>query len=286
MKNLLFLCLFISFTAYSQDEITYTYNTFNSTRVINSHSVETMEKKTMDFRIGHRFGDIAGVNGGVQTLFGIDNAADIAVGLEYGITNNLNVGITRYKGAGPYRQLYEGYAKYKLLAQSNKMPVSVVALAKYNATTMTASTDSTSPTSFPDFVARTSSSYQLLIARKFSERFSMQLVPTYVHRNYVGFYDQNGTFAIGAGARLQLTKLIGIIGEYHQVFFQEGVQDKLNVFNPIALGVEFDTGGHIFQLNFTNSRGFGEAQYIPSTFSDVTEGQFRFGFSISRVFKL
>jgi hypothetical protein len=286
MKKLLLLSLLISFSSFSQEQTTYTYNTFNSSRIINSHSVEMMEKKTADFKIGHRFGDLAGTNGGIETLFGIDNAADIAVGLEYGVSNNFNLGITRYKGSGPYRQLYEGYAKFKILAQSNKMPISLVALAKFNVTSMTASTDSSSPTSFPDFVSRTSSSYQLLIGRKFSERLSLQIMPTYVHRSYVGFYDQNGTFAIGAGGRLQLTKLIGIIGEYHYVIFKDGVRDQLNTFNPIALGLEFDTGGHIFQLNFSNSRGFGEAQYIPSTYSNFMEGQFRFGFSISRVFKL
>ncbi len=286
MKKLLYSFLILSFCSFSQEKITYTWNTFNSTRVINSHSTEMLEKKSMDMKIGHRFGDIAGDNGGAKTLFGIDNSSDIAVGLEYGITNNLNIGITRYKGAGPYLQLYEGYAKYKVLAQSNEMPVSVVGLAKYNVTSMPASSNSSSPTSFPDFVSRTSSSFQLLVAKKFSERLSLQIMPTYVHRNFVGFYDQNGTFAIGAGGRFQVSKLIGIIGEYHYVFLEDGVQEKLNTFNPIALGVEFDTGGHIFQLNFSNSRGFGEAQYIPTTFSDVMEGQFRFGFSISRVFKL
>lgn len=286
MKKLLYSFLILSFCSFSQEKITYTWNTFNSTRVINSHSTEMLEKKSMDMKIGHRFGDIAGDNGGAKTLFGIDNSSDIAVGLEYGITNNLNIGITRYKGAGPYLQLYEAYAKYKVLAQSNEMPVSVVGLAKYNVTSMPASSNSSSPTSFPDFVSRTSSSFQLLVAKKFSERLSLQIMPTYVHRNFVGFYDQNGTFAIGAGGRFQVSKLIGIIGEYHYVFLEDGVQEKLNTFNPIALGVEFDTGGHIFQLNFSNSRGFGEAQYIPTTFSDVMEGQFRFGFSISRVFKL
>ena len=286
MKKLLFLILLISFSGLSQEEVTYTYNTFNSTRVINSHSTEMLEKRSMDFRVGHRFGDIAGSNGGISTLYGIDNSADISVGFEYGITNNLNVGITRMKGAGPYRQLYEGYVKYKLLAQSNKTPVSLVALAKYNVTSMEASTDLSSPTSFPDFDSRTSGSYQLLVARKFSERFSMQLVPTYVHRNYVGFFDENSTFAVGAGARLQLTKLIGIIGEYHYVFAEDAVKTAMGLTNPVALGVEFDTGGHIFQLNFTNSRGFGEAQYIPSTTSSVADGEFRFGFTIARVFKL
>jgi len=286
MKKLLFISVLFSSVQLIGQETTYVYNTFNSTRVINSHSTEMIENKGLDFRVGHRFGDIAGDNGGVQSMFGIDNSADISVGFEYGISNSLNIGINRYKGAGPYRQLFEGYAKYKFLAQSNTMPISLVGIAKFNVTGMEASTDSTSPVSFKDFVDRTSSSYQLIIARKFSERFSMQLVPTYVHRNYVGFYDENGTFAVGAGAKLQLTKMIGIIGEYHYIMFNSETQEKLGLQHPVALGVEFDTGGHTFQLNFTNSRGFGEAQYIPSTTSNIADGQFRFGFTISRVFKL
>ncbi|MDB4089562.1 DUF5777 family beta-barrel protein [Flavobacteriales bacterium] len=287
MKKLLLLALvFCSTIVLSQEKTEYVYNTFNSSRVINSHSTEMLEKKNLDFRIGHRFGDIAGASGGASSLFGIDNSADISIGLEYGITNNLNIGVTRMKGAGHYKQLYEGFLKYKILSQSNKSPVSLVGLVKYNVTSMKASTDSSSPTSFPDYIARTSGSYQLIVARKFSERFSMQIVPTFVHRNYVGYNDQNSTLAIGAGARFQISKLIGIIGEYHYVAFKEGVQDDLGLTNPIALGVEFDTGGHIFQLNFTNSRGFGEAQYIPSTSSSIADGEFRFGFTIARIFKL
>lgn len=287
MRKLLFLAFILCSTiVFSQEETKYVYNTFNSSRVINSHSTEMLEKKNLDFRIGHRFGDIAGSFGGIKSLFGIDNSADISIGLEYGITNNLNIGVTRMKGAGPYRQLFEGYSKYKVFSQSNKFPFSLVVLLKYNVTSMEASENPSSATSYKDFVGRTSGSYQLLLARKFSERFSMQIVPTFVHRNYVGYYDQNSTLAIGTGARFQISKLIGVIGEYHYVAFNEGVQDDLGLSHPIALGVEFDTGGHIFQLNFTNSRGFGEAQYIPSTSSSVADGEFRFGFTIARIFKL
>lgn len=285
MKTTLFtltLTLFFG-TVFSQETIVY--NTFHTTRIINSHSTEMLRKKTLDFRIGHRFGDIAGVNGGASTLFGIDNSADIGIGFEYGVTDKFNLGISRYKGAGPYRQVYEGYAKYKFLAQSNKMPISLVGITKMNVTSMKASTDSTSPTNFTTFGRRLSFSTQLIIARKFSERFSMQIIPTYVHRNFVGFNDQNVTFAIGTGFKFQVTKLIGIIGEYHYVAFKSGVKSDLNLHNPIALGLEFNTGGHVFQLNFTNSRGFGEVQYIPSTKSDFTKGEFRLGFTISRIFK-
>lgn len=261
------------------------YNTFYTTRVINSHSTETLWKKQLDFRIGHRFGDLGGSNGGVKTLFGIDNAADIAVGFEYGITNDLNIGITRYKGAGPYRQLYEGYLKYKFLRQtSEKMPVSVVGVFKSNITSMEATNDSTSSTSFNEFAHRVSYSTQLLIARKFSDRFTLQIMPTYVNRNYVGFNENNGTFGIGAGFRLQLTKLMGIVGEYHYVTKSESA--LIDQQDPFGLAFEFNTGGHVFQLNLTNSRGFGEAQYIPTTYSQADKGQIRIGFTISRIFKL
>ncbi len=287
MKKQLYILIFliVSFNASSQD--TRVFNTFHTTRVISSHSTETLWKNELDFRVGHRFGDIAGTNGGPSTMFGIDNSSDIAVGFEYGVTNLFNIGLTRYKGAGPYRQLFEGYAKYKFIQQkTDKSPVSLVGVAKINATAMPASLDSTSPTSFTDFTSRISYSYQLLIARKFSERFSLQLMPTFVHRNYVAFYDNNQTAALGAGFRLQLTKMIGVIGEYHFVFNKPETTNHPPVFDPFGFAVEFNTGGHIFQLNITNSRGFGEAQYIPSTFSDASAGQVRFGFTISRIFKL
>lgn len=284
-QYLLILFVLSIFTVKSQD--TRVFNTFHTTRVISSHSTETLWKKELDFRVGHRFGDIAGVNGGPSTMFGIDNSADIAIGFEYGVTNLFNVGITRYKGAGPYRQLFEGYGKYKFVQQkTDKSPVSVVGIAKINATAMPASLDSTAPTSYTDFVDRLSYSYQLLIAKKFSERFSLQLMPTIVHRNYVAFYDNNQTAALGAGFRLQLTKMIGVIGEYHFIFNKPDITYHPPVFDPFGFALEFNTGGHIFQLNITNSRGFGEAQYIPSTFSDVGLGQVRFGFTISRIFKL
>lgn len=267
-------------------EVKPVYHTFNDTRVINSHSTETLWKNELDFRVGHRFGDIAGAGGGYATMFGLDNSADISIGFEYGLTNNLDIALTRYKGAGPYRQLLEGYAKYKFIRQTSVSPISLVGIAKMYGTIMQASTDSTSANSYTNFAQRLSYSYQLLISRKFSERFSLQIMPTYVHRNYVAFEDQNSTLAVGAGFRFQITKLIGVIGEYHYVVKDKNLAISNSMENPIGLAVEFNTGGHVFQLNFTNSRGFGETQYIPSTSSDFTKGEFRFGFTIARVFKL
>jgi hypothetical protein len=288
MKKITFLIILTTFTkvCFLQEVPTPVYNTFNDTRVINSHSTETLWKNEFDFRIGHRFGDIGGTNGGAATMFGIDNSADISIGFEYGVTNNLDIAITRYKGAGPYRQLLEGYAKYKFIRQTSETPISLVGIAKIYGTLMKSDIDSTSPTYFTKFPQRLAFSYQLLIARKFSERFSLQIMPTYIHRNFVAFEDQNSTIAIGAGFRYQITKLIGVVGEYHYILRDNDLAVSASTKDPIGLAVEFNTGGHVFQLNFTNSRGFGEAQYIPSTLSDLSKGEFRFGFTIARVFKM
>lgn len=285
-QNILFLFTILSIPLFSQEKEEPIYNTFNTTRVINSHSTETLWRNELDFRVGHRFGDIAGNLGGPKAMFGLDNSADISIGFEYGLLNDLDIGLTRYKGAGPYRQLFEGYAKYKILRQTTKTPVSLVFVAKTNFTAMEASLDSTAPTSFKGATDRLSYSYQLLISKKFGERFSFQLMPTYVHRNYVAFQDQNVTLALGAGFRLQLTKLFGVIGEYHYILRDNNLPISAATKDPLAIALEINTGGHIFQLNFTNSRGFGEVQYIPSTTSNIADGQFRFGFTISRVFKL
>ena len=111
-------------------------------------------------------------------------------------------------------------------------------------------------------------------------------MPSYVHRNFVSFDDQNGIFSAGLATRIKMTKMIGVIAEYHYLFPYNRSTNFGTYFNPIGIGLEFDTGGHIFQLNYTNSRGLGETQFIPYTTSDVLEGQFRIGFTISRVFKL
>jgi hypothetical protein len=289
MKKLFYLLPILSLlatTSVTSQAVERVYNTFNSTRVINSHSTETLWRNELDVRIGHRFGDFSGQNGGVKTMFGLDNSADISVGFEYGATNDLDIGLTRYKGAGPYKQLLEGYAKYKFLKQTTKMPISLVGIAKVYGTLMEASKDSMSPNAYTEFSQRLAYSYQLLISKKFSDRFSLQIMPTYVHRNFVAFQDQNVHIAMGAGFKFQVNKLIGIIGEYHYVIKDETLAISKALKDPLGLAVEFNTGGHVFQLNFTNSRGFGEAQYISSTTSDFTKGQYRIGFTISRVFKL
>ncbi|MBL4706583.1 MAG: hypothetical protein JKY54_18790 [Flavobacteriales bacterium] len=284
------LVLFIALTAFATTAFVqeYVYRTFNDTRVISGHSVETLEKSRLDIRISHRFGDLLGDFGGMTTFYGLEDVADVRIAVEYGVTNNLSVGVGRSKGSGPYRQIVDGYVKYKILSQKTdgSMPFSLTALAITTAATSSASTDLTSPTSYQELAHRFAYASGIIIARKFNDRFSMQLSPTYVHRNYVAYDDQNGIFSAGAAARFKVTKVIGIIAEYHYLFPYNRTTSFGTYFNPIGLGVEFDTGGHVFQINYTNSKALLETGFIPYTSSDLLEGQFRLGFTISRTFKL
>lgn len=265
--------------------------TFSSTRVINGHSTETLEKNVMEFRVEHRFGDVAGTNGGIQTMFGFDNVADIRLGFEYGITDRIMVGLGRSKGTGaPYRSLIDGLVKYRILEQKTKgMPISMAVLGMGTITYMKASDDLSEVSSFPNWQHRLAYATQLIVSRKFGSHVSLALSPTVVHRNYVAANDQNTLFALGGAARFAVGKKVGIILEYFHTFRNEPIhffdKNNPNTFrNSLGVAVEFETFGHNFTINLTNSKGFGETQFIPYTYEDWLLGQFRLGFTIGRKF--
>ena len=264
------------------DEPEFVEDVFSSTRVINGHSTEMLKKKILEFRIEHRFGDLAGSNGGAQQMFGLDQVSDIRLAFEYGITDNINIGIGRSKGNGqPYRSLIDGFAKYRILRQKRHgMPISLVAMGTMAFTYMKKSSDISQVSAFPNWQHRFSYSAQLHISKKFGSWFSLNLSPTLVHRNYVAATDQNTLFTLGASTRFAITNTMGIVLEYYHVFGDS----KLRTTNYNSLGVafEFETFGHNFTINLTNSTGFGESQFITNTYSDWLKGQFRLGFSIGR----
>ncbi len=282
--SLFFLAvMLISTAAYSQN----TFETFKDTRVINTHSVETLPGRKLDVRIGHRFGDFAGDAGGWQTFYGLENAADIMIGFEYGVSDALTVGINRTKASGPLKRLVNGIVKYKLLAQKEdgSMPFTITALGVASVSTMEKSDDPEVLHFFEKSAHRWMYTGQLLIGRKFSDGFSLQVIPSYTHRNVVGFNDENGLISLGFATRVQLTKVMGLIVD--GTFPFSDIRTSENGYFPaIGVGLEFDTGGHVFQLNFTNATAISETDYIPNTTSDWGEGQFRLGFTISRMFNL
>lgn len=271
------------------------YQTFKDRRVINTHSVETLPAHKLDIRIMHRFGDFAGDNGGFQTFFGLENASDVVIGAEYGMTNNFTVGLYRAKGAGitpegdsGLRQLTNGVLKYRLMHQTtdNMVPFSLAAVGVISLSTAGKIEDNPDLIrSFPKFAHRMATNWQLIIARKFSEGVSLQLIPAYTHRNLVTFEDENGIFSLGVAGRVQLNKVVGIIADLTAPFNERRTKEN-GYYMPFGIGLEFDTGGHIFQVNFTNATGVMETDYIPYTTTSWGEGEFRLGFTVSRLFNL
>ncbi|MEO1436707.1 MAG: DUF5777 family beta-barrel protein [Bacteroidota bacterium] len=287
MRTLLIFCLLaIPFCLLAQDK-NFASQTFKSTRIINTHSVETIPKRKLDFRVTHRFGDIAGDFGGFQTLYGLENAADILIAFEYGITDDLMVGIGRTKGAGPIRQLIHGFVKYRALKQTEGpgFPISVTLVAGTTLSTMKKSETPDLLTSFEKFSHRQVHNGQVLVARKFSPWLSLQAQGIVVHRNLVDFDDTNTLVSAGVSARVQLNKVFAAIIDSNYTLDANRTPDN-DFYFPLGVGLEIDTGGHVFQLNLTNTQGISEADWVPYTQSNWLDGQYRLGFTISRLFNL
>lgn len=261
----------------SAKEINYTTATFKSTRVMNGHSVEKMPSGQLDVRISHRFGP---VNSGGYNFFGLDQS-NIHLSLEYGITNWLMVGV----GRGEYEKTFDGFAKFSILRQSTGakvMPVSLSAFTSISLNTL----KNVNQTQTNYFSSRLAYVAQVLVARKISQAISVQLTPTFIHKNLVATeLDPNDIYAVGAGARLKLTKRTSLNGEYYYVVNPKTYLSQ-KIYNPLSIGFDLETGGHVFQLFFTNSIGMIEKAFIGETTGTWTKGDVRFGFNISRVFTL
>jgi len=260
-----------------EPEINFASATFKSTRIMNGHSVEKMPPGQLDFRISHRFGTI---NSGAYEFFGLDQS-NIHFGLEYGILDWLMIGI----GRGTYEKTYDAFAKFTILRQSagaRIMPVSVSVLSSVAATSI----KWTDPERDNYFSSRLSYVNQILIARKINQSFSVQLSPSFVHRNLVATeFDPNDLWSIGAGGRMKLTKRISLNAEYYYMINSKTNMSR-EIHDPFSIGFDVETGGHVFQLIFTNSLAMIEKGFIGETTGDWLKGDIHFGFNISRVFTL
>lgn len=248
-------------------------NGFKSSRVINSHSMEMVGKGTLDFRILHRFGP---VNGGVAEFFGLDQAY-MRIGLDYGILDRLTVGV----GRSNYKKEYDGFIKYRPFWQGKgkgASPISVIAVA--GITVSTAKWADTQRKNY--FTSKLGYYTQLIVGRKFSERITLQLMGTMVHQNLVKYKaDKNDVFAIGLGGRVKVSKRVALMLDYHYIIPK---QIHSPYFSPLSVGVDIETGGHVFQLHVTNSRPMNERAYIMETTGNILKGEIQFGFNISRAF--
>ncbi|WP_243635937.1 DUF5777 family beta-barrel protein [Hymenobacter edaphi] len=248
--------------------------TFKGTRIVNGQSVETPASGSLQFLIGHRFGQL---NSGAYNFFGLDQAT-IRLGLEYGLNDRLAVGL----GRSSLDKTFDGFVKYKALRQHSgprAVPVTLTLLATSTITTLKFPVGADRSTA-----ARMAYSYQALLARKFSPGLSAQLMPTLVHRNLVPQPgDDNDVYAVGGAVRQKLTKRIALTAEYYYVLSEATAQQARN---PLAVGFDIETGGHVFQLHFTNAQGMVDPLFIPRTTGNFFEGDIFFGFNISRSFGL
>ena len=252
----------------------YVSQTFRGTRVINGHSVEMLNDGELDFLISHRFGRLSG---GAYELFGMDQAT-IRFGLEYGFKNWLNVGV----GRSSYGKHYDGYVKLRLLRQGREggFPFTV----NYFGSAAINTLKSLDPELVVPIQSRPSYTHQLLIARKWGEKFSIQLMPTLIHYNLVDSNTlPNDVMALGAAVRYAISKNVAILGEYYYTLPGHLAPDKQN---SIALGVDINTGSHVFQLHLTNSQAMIEKSFIGETTGNWLKGDIHVGFNISRIFKL
>lgn len=258
-----------------EETVNYTTASFKATRIINLHSLENMASGELDIRISHRFGFISG---GVYELFGLDQST-IRLGADYGITDRLMVGI----GRSSYEKTYDAFLKFKLLRQSTgakNTPLTMAFLTSMAVKTLKPS----NPDQENYFSSNLYYTFQLIMGRKISEAFSLELAPALVHRNLVQTSEEeHDVFSIGVGGRIKLSKRVSLNTEYIYVLPNQLAPEY---HNSLSLGVDIETGGHVFQIHVSNSTSMIEKGFITETVGNWADGDIHLGFNISRVFNV
>jgi len=257
-----------------------TQSTFVYTHILNGQSVETLGKKVLDVRISHRFGPL---NSGLYNFFGLDYSPfNVRVGFDYGITNNIMIG----GGHSGFQKTYDLFSKIKILGQSTGAVRAPFTISFVPTITINTLKQDEFPVKLDsgETIKRVSYVLQLLIARKFTEEFSLQIMPTLIHPDNVSYlHSKKNILAIGIAGREKISKRMSLIAEYYYQLPDNKAADSHNV---LSFGLNIWTGGHVFQLLFTNSYGLTEKSFIAETRGSWSKGDELFGFNISRVFEL
>ncbi|NAS30300.1 hypothetical protein GTQ40_04905 [Flavobacteriaceae bacterium R38] len=282
-KHFVFLLFLIPFLNFAQDDLldelneetsdvpNYETAAFKGLKIVNFESTKLVAKREFFFNVQHRFGS---VRNGFDDFFGLDDA-NTRIQFIYGISDGLNVGVSR----SSIGQTYDAHVKYRIARQ--KVGGFPFTIAGYNLIAVNTELDSDV---FPglEFNDRLSYTSQLLISRKFTDALSLEVIPTFFHDNFVTNDDQdNAQFLLGAGGRYKLTKRFSINIDYG-IHFNRA--DSSQFENPLSVGVDIETGGHVFQLIFSNAQGITENQFLGQANGDFFDGDFFFGFNLSRVF--
>lgn len=261
----------------------YALGVFKGNKIINGQSTEQPARNTINFIISHRFGRMSG---GVKEFFGLDNA-NIRIGVEYGIINNLSIGL----GRSSFEKTYDGYIKWRIIRQQTgkwNIPITISSFSSIAIKTA----DWQDPQRPNFFTSRMYYTFQMMFSRKFGQWVSLQLTPTLVHRNLVATVDdRNDVFALGFGSSVKITRRVKFMLEYFYVIPGQIVSyhNGEKVQNCLSVGLDIETGGHVFQLHFTNSRGMIEKHFVTETTGNWFPGSIKnfgvqFGFNITREF--
>ncbi len=282
MKHVVWLLLLIGlpFLVHSQEEndtendskrdrVNH-YPAFEAMKIGNLQSTKVSEKGKVYMYVSHRFGSL---KGGLGTFFGLDNAST-KIELVYGVSNNFQIGLSRES----LRRTYAGTAKWRFMKQSDKMPLNLVGFA--TATINTQLDEERYPGIV--FADRLSFAYQLLASRRLHDRVSLELAPTFIRQNTVlTSVESHNQFALGIGGRFRITKLMSITIDYAYNFHRP---ENSPYQDPLTIGLDIETGGHVFQLLFSNAQSSNEPGFMSLAEGDWSTGEIFFGFNIVRVF--
>lgn len=281
MKKLIYIFLLFPIIFLGQDDLlneidqepTESYATalFKGLKTVNFESTKLTAKKELTFVVAHRFGSI---ENGLDSFFGLDDAVT-RLNFIYGLTDAINISISR----SSFQKIYESAIKYRLINQKdNGFPFTIVG---YNSILINTALEKTNLPKL-EFKNRLGYTTQLLIARKINKNLSLEIAPTFFHDNYVIDNNQdNSQYALGFGGRYKLAKRWSLNADYGWHLNRSSSSPFVN---PLSIGVDLETGGHVFQMHFSNAQGMNTNSFLGQATGSWGSGDIYFGFNLSRVF--
>ena len=282
MKNILLLLLIMPNLILAQNDLLdeidvdslpaqFATATFKGLKIVNFESTKLVSKNQFTFVVAHRFGSL---EQGFDNFFGLDDAVT-RLNFIYGLSENLNISISR----SSYQKIYESALKYRIISQKNNgFPFTIV---NYNSVLVNTALDKDNLPKL-EFKHRLSYTVQFLIARKINQKLSLELAPTFFHDNYISNNEQhNSQYALGLGGRYKLGKRWSFNADYGWHLNRA----SNSVFkNPLSIGFDLETGGHVFQMHLSNAQGMNTNTYLGQATGDWGNGDIYFGFNLSRSF--
>ena len=282
MKQLLLIILILPLTLFAQDDLldeidtddtgdNYASASFKGLKIVNFESTKLVAKKELTFVVSHRFGSL---ENGLDNFFGLDDAVT-RLNFVYGLTDAINVSVSR----SSFQKIYEGALKYRLTRQQdNGFPFTMVG---YNSVYINTALDKANLPKL-EFKHRVGYTAQLLVARKVNKKLTLELAPTFFHDNFVIVNEQdNSQFALGMGGRYKLGKRWSVNADYG---WHLNRASSSPFKNPLSIGFDLETGGHVFQMHLSNSQAMNANGFLGQATGDWGDGDIYFGFNLSRNF--